>query len=416
MNSETSIVPGAIRVAGLCKSFTHYAGSWGRLADWLGLATSRKTEHRVLEEIGFAIEPGSAIGIIGRNGAGKSTLLKLLTGTLEPSAGSVRTGGRIAALLELGMGFHPELSGRQNAYIAGALQGIGEAEMTRLMPEIAAFAEIGEAFDQPLRTYSSGMHVRLAFSVATVHRPDILIVDEALSVGDAYFQHKCIRRIRHYLADGVTLLFVSHDPLSIKTLCDRALLIERGRIALDDTPIAVLDYYNAMIAAEDQIADAGERAAIQQQDGQTTSGNLRARIVDIALLAGGRPVADVLFGADVVFRIRYRIDEAIEDITAGILIRDRLGNEIYGINTTMMEIELPAGPVGHEQIVDFRIPALNLGPGHYNLSVALHRATSHLAGNYDWRDQAITFCVGPNGRGFAGVAGLPCEVALTTAT
>lgn len=412
MNSDMHLANGAIDVAGLGKSFTHYASSWARLADWLGLAAGKHSVHQVLEDVSFAIEPGSAIGIIGRNGAGKSTLLKLLTGTLEPNAGTVRTGGKVAALLELGMGFHPELTGRQNAYIAGALQGVPQDEMTRLMPEIAAFSEIGDAFDQPLRTYSSGMQVRLAFSVATAQRPDILIVDEALSVGDAYFQHKCFRRIRRYLDDGVTLLFVSHDPLSVKTLCNRALLIERGRIALDDTPLAVLDYYNAMIAAEDKLADDGERASIRQHGGQTSSGNQRARILDVAMLADERPVADVLVGANVTFRLRYVIEQPIEDITAGIMIRDRLGNEIFGINTTMMEIELPAGPVGREQLVDFRIPALNLGPGSYNISVALHRSTSHLAGNYDWRDQAITFRVAPAGRGFAGVAWLPCDVAL----
>lgn len=411
-----SLKQGMIRAERLSKSFRHFKSGWQRLAQWLGFtAAGGGNRHIVLDDVSFTIEAGSAVGIVGRNGAGKSTLLKLLTGTLDPSSGGVHVTGKVAALLELGMGFHPDLTGRQNAYISGALQGISQEEMTQLMPAIAAYAEIGEAFDQPLRTYSSGMQVRLAFSVATARRPDILIVDEALSVGDAYFQHKCFRRIRHFLDDGVTLLFVSHDPLSIKSLCDRAMLLDGGRVVLDDEPLAVLDYYNALIAEEDRRADAGEKAAIRQHGGQTASGSRHATIVDTAMLVDGQRASSVVLGRSIVFRVCYRVEQPVADLTVGFMIRDRLGNEIFGINSAMLQLELPVMPLNQNFIVDFELPAVNLGPGAYNVSVALHRSTSHLAGNYDWRDQALTFQVGADGgAGFAGVAYLPCRVSLSS--
>ncbi|MEI6181414.1 MAG: ATP-binding cassette domain-containing protein, partial [Chloroflexales bacterium] len=180
------------------------------------------------------------VGIVGINGAGKSTLLKMITGTTQPSAGSVHMTGRVAALLELGMGFHPDFTGRQNALMAGQLLGLSTHEIEQLMPEIEAFAEIGEYLDQPVRVYSSGMQMRLAFSVATARRPDILIVDEALSVGDAYFQHKSFERIRAYGKQGTTLLIVSHDKGSIQGICDRAILLDAGRLSMEGAPDAVM--------------------------------------------------------------------------------------------------------------------------------------------------------------------------------
>src|SRR5262249_700624 len=201
-----------------------------------------------LRGITFAVAAGESVGVIGMNGAGKSTLLKILTGTTRPTGGQVQITGQAAALLELGMGFHPDFSGRQNAMIATQLMGLPVREATGRMAEIEAFAEIGDHLNQPVRTYSTGMVVRLAFSVATVVRPEILIVDETLSVGDVYFQHKCIRRIREFQEAGTTLLFVSHDPTAVKTLCGRALLLDRGQLIQDGSPDSVLDYYNALIA------------------------------------------------------------------------------------------------------------------------------------------------------------------------
>ncbi|MBC7413354.1 MAG: ABC transporter ATP-binding protein, partial [Herminiimonas sp.] len=212
---------GSIRVSHLGKAYKHYPNQWARLAEWLAprWIGARRLQHRlkwVMQDVSFKLESGEAVGIVGVNGAGKSTLLKMITGTVQPTLGSVEIEGRVAALLELGMGFHPEFTGRQNVYMAGQLLGLAADDIARLMPEIAAFAEIGEYLDQPVRTYSSGMQMRLAFSVATASRPDILIVDEAMSVGDAYFQHKSFERIRAFRQAGTTLLIVSHDKGAIQ--------------------------------------------------------------------------------------------------------------------------------------------------------------------------------------------------------
>lgn len=221
---------GYLRVYNLGKVYKRYPNDRARLLEWLYPARPRHQQYWVLRGISFEVAPGEAIGLIGNNGAGKSTLLKMVVGTTQPSEGQVDLGGRVAALLELGMGFHPQFSGRQNAYMSGQILGFSGAQMTKLMPEIEAFAEIGDYLDQPLRTYSSGMQVRLAFSVATAVRPEILIVDEALSVGDAYFQQKSFDRIRQFRDAGTTLLIVSHNPSTVKTLCSRALLLDEGLV------------------------------------------------------------------------------------------------------------------------------------------------------------------------------------------
>src|SRR5205085_1659835 len=209
---------------------------WSRLAEWMIPGRPRHKLKWVLRDVSFSVKPGEAVGLIGINGAGKSTLLKLITGTTQPTTGGVHMEGRVAALLELGMGFHPDFTGRQNVFMAGQLLGMTVDEIARLMPEIEAFAEIGDYMDQPVRVYSSGMQMRVAFSVATARRPDILIVDEALSVGDAYFQHKSFARIRSFREMGTTLLFVSHDKSAIQALCDEAILLHGGRIAIQGDP------------------------------------------------------------------------------------------------------------------------------------------------------------------------------------
>ena len=200
-----------VQVVNVGKAYKTYPSQWARLAEWvIPNSKPRHTLKWVLRDINFSLQPGEALGIVGMNGAGKSTLLKILTGTTKATTGNLSTTGRVAALLELGMGFHPDFSGRQNVYMAGQLLGLSMEELNSLMPAIEAFAEIGEYMDQPLRTYSSGMQMRLAFSVATARRPDVLIVDEALSVGDSYFQHKSFDRIRQFRMEGTTLLIVSH--------------------------------------------------------------------------------------------------------------------------------------------------------------------------------------------------------------
>ena len=268
---------GTITVSELGKAYKQYPNRWSRLIEWLKSGRVKRHQLKwVLQDISFTVKAGEAVGIIGINGAGKSTLLKLITGTTRPTTGSVHMTGRVAALLELGMGFHPDFTGRQNAFMAAQLMGISSDEIMRQMPEIEAFAEIGEYIDQPVRVYSSGMQMRLAFSVATAMRPDILIVDEALSVGDAYFQHKSFDRIRQFQKAGTTLLIVSHDKAAIQSICDQAILLKAGRLVMQGKPEAVMDYYNAISAAHQQ-QEIGQ-FILANGSIQTVSGNRQASI------------------------------------------------------------------------------------------------------------------------------------------
>ncbi|MEO6104335.1 MAG: ABC transporter ATP-binding protein, partial [Pseudoxanthomonas sp.] len=232
----------------LGKVYRNYRAEWQRVASWLGIAVQPQAEHWALRHVSFRVAPGEALGVVGQNGAGKSTLLKLVTGTARANEGGVVMSGRVSAILELGMGFDPELSGRENCRHAAGLMGHDGAEIARILPGVEDFAEVGDYFDQPMRTYSSGMQMRVAFAIATAVRPDLLIVDEALSVGDAYFQHKSFARIREFREQGTALLIVSHDRSAVTELCDRALLLDQGRLLKDGPVEEIMDFYNALIA------------------------------------------------------------------------------------------------------------------------------------------------------------------------
>jgi lipopolysaccharide transport system ATP-binding protein len=382
---------GAIVVKGLGKAYKQYPTRWSRLAEWVVPGRPRHKLKWVLREIEFAVAPGEAVGLIGINGAGKSTLLKLITGTTQPTTGSVYMEGRVAALLELGMGFHPDFTGRQNVYMAGQLLGMTVEEITALMPDIEAFAEIGDYMDQPVRVYSSGMQMRVAFSVATARRPDILIVDEALSVGDAYFQHKSFDRIRRYREQGTTLLLVSHDKQAIQSVCDRALLLDGGRLAKEGAPEEIMDYYNALIAEREnatvrlQATDTGKV--------QTVSGTGEATVADIALLdEAGERVEVVDVGAPVTLQVTVKTSAAIPRMVLGYMIKDRLGQPMYGTNTHLKELPLDDVAAFETVVYRFAFP-MNLGPGSYSVATAIVSTETHLVNNYEWRDLALVFTV-----------------------
>ena len=404
---------GQLRVRNLGKAYKRYARKRGRMLEWLGAEPQHELRW-VLRDISFDVRPGESVGIVGANGAGKSTLLKLVAGTTPPTTGTVERQGSISALLELGIGFHPEFTGRENVYMAGSIRGLAPEQISRMMPEIAGFAEIGDYLDQPMRTYSSGMQMRLAFSVATAIRPDILIVDEALSVGDAYFTHKSFDRIRQFRDQGTTLLFVSHSPGAVKTLCDRALLIDQGQLIRDDSPDAALDYYNAMIAV--QHAD----SAIRQTEGETTrvmtrSGSNAARIENIELLSDGKPVRALRSGDRASVRLEIAVDRPLPELTAGILFRDRLGNDVFGTNSFHCNAPQRDLVAGQRLAVEFLFEALNLGSGTFSLTAALHARDSHVSANYDWWDRAIVFeIVRGNGPFSIGVCNLPASVQWAT--
>ena len=398
---------GSIVVSGLGKAYKRYADRWSRLADWI----LPSNQHRyiinwVLQDVNFTVNAGEAVGIIGINGAGKSTLLKLIVGTTHPSTGSVKMTGRVSAMLELGMGFHPDFTGRQNAFMASQLLGYSADETTRAMPEIEAFAEIGSYIDQPVRVYSSGMQMRLAFSVATAYRPDVLIVDEALSVGDAYFQHKSFDRIRQFQKLGTTLLLVSHDKAAIQSVCSRAILLNGGRVAMQGEPEAVMDYYNAMLAEREN--KTVRRQVTDQGNVQTVSGTGEAAIESVVLFnEHDEPLEVVNVGQLVKLKVMVRTTSFIPELVIGYLIKDRLGQPVFGTNTYHLKRSMQSVSAGTSAEFVFEFAA-NLGPGTYSVAVAAHAASNHIAKNYEWRDFALIFNVMNIDKDeFVGVAWLP---------
>lgn len=402
-----------IEVAGLGKAYKLYPSKWVKLREWLLPSTSERYQHKwVLRGLSFRVRRGESVGIVGQNGAGKSTLLKILTGTTAATEGAVTLHGSMAALLELGMGFHGEFSGRQNVYMAGQLLGHSIEALDAVMDEIIAFAEIGDYFDAPVRTYSSGMQVRLAFSVATAFRPDVLIVDEALAVGDVYFQHKCYARIRQFKELGTTLLFVSHDPGAVKNLCDRAILLSSGKILMDGRPDNVLDCYNALIAEREH--DRFVQESANGNEYTMRSGNGKATILQVAVGAEGQSRRLFRVGEAMTLSVRFRLNEPLPEVTIGFMLKDRLGNEIFGTNTWHLGLDashMLTEPGEH--LLRLEIPALNIGPGSYSVTVALHHAADHVAGNYDWWDRCEVFEVVPHGGpSFVGVAALQVNAEL----
>lgn len=400
---------GTLRVNNLGKAYKIYPTRFARLKEWLiPFSKPRHGIKWVLQDINFTIQPGEAVGIIGVNGAGKSTLLKMLTGTTQPTTGSVETTGRVAALLELGMGFHPEFTGRQNAYMAGQLLGMTVEEIRQLMPQIEAFAEIGDYIDSPVRVYSSGMQMRLAFSVATAKRPDILIVDEALSVGDAYFQHKSFERIRQFRAEGTTLLIVSHDKQAIQSICDLAILLDGGALAKQGAPEEVMDYYNALIAERENTKV--EQITTDRGKAQTISGTGEAKIESVSLVNDrDEPIECVNVGESVTLKIVAQAYADLPELVLGYMIKDRYGLPVFGTNTYHLGSRLEKVSKGDRLKYNFTFPA-SLGVGSYSVTIALHASYSHLAANYEWRDLALVFnVINTNQKTFSGTAWLPPE-------
>jgi lipopolysaccharide transport system ATP-binding protein len=402
-----------IRLNNISKSYRKYSSEWLRMATWFGIPFKPKSQADVLKNVSFQINQGDAVALVGQNGAGKSTLLKIITGTLQPSSGTLEVNGRISAILELGMGFNPELSGRENVYHAAGLMGFTHAEVDALLPDILDFSELKSYFEQPLRVYSSGMQMRLAFSVATAVRPDLLIVDEALSVGDSYFQHKSFDRIRQYREQGTTLLFVSHDPGAIKALCNHAILLENGRIINEGSPDTIMDFYNALIAEKEN----AKSTQVQQHGSgklQTVSGTGEARVESIVLYSKtGQQKEFISVGEEVVLRVKVKVYADIPKLVFGLLIKDRLGQDIFGTNTyhtNQVYFDAKAGD-SLEFAVSF---AANLGTGTYSVTTALVSSDTHLEDNYEWKDLALIFNVGNTGKNyFIGCNWLPVAIEIT---
>ncbi|WP_028034075.1 ABC transporter ATP-binding protein [Chelativorans sp. J32] len=403
-----------LRIDQVGKRYATYPSNLARFATWFGAKISPLSEFWAVRDISFSLGKGEALALIGQNGAGKSTLLKLITGTVRPTTGSIAVQGRISAILELGLGFNPEFTGRQNVYQAGGLMGFSREQLTKMMPEIEDFAELGEFFDKPLRVYSSGMHARLAFSLATAARPDVLIVDEVLSVGDSYFQHKSFDKIRRFKEEGVAILFVSHSMNDVRALCDRVILLDHGSVQKDGSPDEIVDYYNALIAEKDNA-----RMLIEQKRGEsgwqyTRSGTLEiaARRIELVDAETQEPVATARVGQKLLLRLVAKAEANIPQLVLGFMLRDRTGHVVWGTNT--WHTEQVQREIRKNDEIEFVLSfTCNLGPGSYSFSPALTSTDTHLTDNYEWQDNAIVFnVVNADRTFFIGTSHLPAEFSI----
>lgn len=396
----------------LGKAYKQYFSRWSRLAEWcLPSSKPRHHLHWALQNVSFQVNSGEAMGIAGMNGAGKSTLLKIIAGTTQPTTGSIALKGRVAALLELGMGFHPEFTGRQNVVMAAQLFGFLLDEIQDLMPAIEDFAEIGDYIDQPVRTYSSGMLMRLAFSVATAKRPDLLIVDEALSVGDSYFQHKSFSRIRKFREEGTTLLLVSHDRGAIQSICDRVIVLHAGNVVKEGPPEEAMDFYHALLTERDVGLIRQERLAYGKV--QTISGGGEMSVSSIRLLTlDGKLVDAVETGTMVKLEIRADVNRSVSEAVIGFLIKDRFGQIMYGINSYRLGKSIEHLSAGDQFVCCFEFE-MKLGKGNYSISTGVSKMESHLADNYEWRDGGFVFSVlNTKKPDFAGCVSLDATLAV----
>ncbi|MEO1427506.1 MAG: ABC transporter ATP-binding protein [Cyanobacteria bacterium J06633_8] len=402
-----------ISLKNVSKSFKRYAHPVDRLQEILLPGKSKTSQFWALRDINLELKKGQTVGIVGRNGSGKSTLLQIIAGTLTPTTGEIVVRGRVSALLELGSGFNPEFTGRQNVFFNAKLLGLTQQEIEDKFDDIATFADIGDFIEQPVKTYSSGMFVRLAFAVAVNVEPEILIVDEALAVGDIVFQHRCMRRMRSLMDSGVTTLFVSHDSGAIKTLCNSAVMIDAGKIYASGTPNDVIIKYMKLVTeselelaapndnCEENIAVENKSETVSQvKVEQTRRGNRKALIESIKLFhqCGDEADKSPIFGFNeqVKLLVEVQVYQDLQGCILGFFICDKNGNELIGSNT--IEENQPLGKLatGTNLQIEF-IFRLPLRPSSYSLTVA--GAENYTAMTFDWIDNAIVFQVLPPNTG-----------------
>ncbi len=420
----------AISLKNISKCYKRYARPVDRLKEILLPGKSHAQEFWALKDIDLEIFKGETLGIIGQNGSGKSTLLQIIAGTLTPTTGDVFVNGRISALLELGSGFNPEFTGRQNVFFNGRILGLSNEEIAAKFDDIAAFAEIGEFIDRSVKTYSSGMVVRLAFAVIANTEPSILIVDEALAVGDARFQAKCMKRIRQLKEQGVTILFVSHDSSSVKMLCKTAVLMNAGKILEVGEPKEVVNHYIALLSSEKQ-EDKQEKQApglskeirevenhndfvanSQSETKLNRHGNQLAVINSVKITdLDNNKLSKVETGTTFQIIVSLEAKEELEKLIVGISLRNLMGLVIYGINTHLMNVDLPDLQAGQQLKVCFQIPC-HLNKGIYTFTVGIH---SEEGISYDWVDELVVFEV-INGKFCDGVVDLKSTVEIIEET
>lgn len=411
------------------KNYPIYASPSARLKELLCLnRVSFHHDFSALNSITFEIQRGETFCIVGENGSGKSTLLQILAGILHPTKGEVAVRGRVAALLELGTGFNPEFTGRQNVYMNAAILGLSREQIDAKFSHIEEFAEIGEFIDQPVKTYSSGMAVRLAFSVAIHVEPEILLVDEALSVGDIYFRQRCLRKVHEMREQGVTIVFVSHAIAEVKAIGDRTMWLDGGRIkAIGNTDTVITKYMaamvekdNAYLASTHQKAQDAQHESVQAPEIVNTIPNIdhrfgdgRGEIIGITIVDSAcNPIYVLEPSSTIIIRISVR---AVEDLTlpiVGFMMRNHIGLDFAGTNTAREAFDLPPMSAGDIYTVDFHVQLPELYPSAFSFSPAIADGTLHSYRTCDWVDNAIVLQMGPADGEVYGHVHLPCRVEL----
>jgi lipopolysaccharide transport system ATP-binding protein len=404
-----------ISVQNVSKVYHLYKHPFHRVLGALTLSRRQKAEFWALRNINLRVEKGEVFALLGPNGSGKSTLLQIITGILQPTSGRVHCSGRIAALLELGAGFNPEFSGRENVYLNGEILGLSRKELDQAFPRIEAFAEIGQFIDRPVKEYSSGMYVRLAFSTAIHVDPEVLIVDEALAVGDAIFASRCVQKFEELRRKNVTVVLVSHDLGLIKRLADRAAFMLDGRIVTEGAPNDAVNQYVGFVldrerAGKETSTDSLSNSSISSSSISNKSsfrhGDGASRITDVRILdAAGGPCRAFRPGESIVLRVRASFQKAVSNPVVGILIRNRIGMDIFGTNTRLEHAELGDFEPGEEIEVEFELDCL-LSRQEYTLTVAVQYWSGL---SQDWLDDVLDFRV-EDTKDVAGVLNLNTRV------
>jgi ABC-type polysaccharide/polyol phosphate transport system ATPase subunit len=420
----------AVAMEKVSKSYPVYGSPSDRFKELLALG--RRSYHRdfwALRDVSFEIERGSTFSILGENGAGKSTLLQLVAGIFRPTSGRLEVSGRVSALLELGSGFNPEFSGRENVFLNGAILGLSNREIERRYPQIVDFAEIGDFINQPVKTYSSGMVVRLAFAVAINVDPEILLVDEALAVGDIYFRQRCMRKIHELHRAGVTILFVTHNIADVKSLATRAMWLANGQIVELGDPERVVSHFQAAMVNKDarylrQHAPAEAQAAGEVFASRPAElvekipnidfryGTGRAQVLGIAVMnQRGEEIGLLPPGETIVVRVSVRAQQEMPQPIVGFMLRNHLGVDFSGTNTALEGVEMPLLRPGEALTVDFLVALPELYPGHFSFSPAIANGTLEGYEMCDWIDNAVTLQMEKR-REMYGYFRLPCQVEL----
>jgi lipopolysaccharide transport system ATP-binding protein len=423
------VSPVAVEFKNVTKSYSIYGAPRDRLKELASLNLRRfHTDFWALRDVSFEVRRGETFCVVGENGSGKSTLLQLCAGILQPTSGSVVAHGRVAALLELGSGFNPEFSGRDNVYLNGAILGLSSKEMDRRFPEIEAFAEIGDFIEQPVNTYSSGMVVRLAFSVAIHLDPEILLVDEALAVGDVYFRQRCMRKVHELRSRGTTILFVSHSTGDIKALGDRALWLEKGAVKSIGRTDLVVSQYLAAMSAKDRAYQGREidhAAMVSSSKPQEIIegipnidhrfGDGKAQIIGIGVFdIEGNRLSSLSSNTTVIVRISAKAKANLDSPIVGFMFRNHLGVDFAGTNTSRERCQLPPLLIGDICTVDFYLDLPSLYASSFSFSPAIANGTLEHYSTCDWIDNAIVLQMEMSDQPVYGQFHFPCRVEVNS--